>query len=179
MPLPGKRWRHITLGTRGTWLHGDPRGFRNHHHRIHSSGDYRHPPPPGEHADLHIHQTALSQTTVLIPSPTRPIIGSKMVHHLHRAQHRLLVICVAANHAHLLVELPDQVNEIKRIIGAVKQSASRAVTDIIPGRLWAHGCGYTPVDDADHHARVFDYILRHRAQHAWVWSFREGLPELV
>jgi len=31
-------WRHVIINTRGTWLHGDSRGFRNRKHRIHSSG---------------------------------------------------------------------------------------------------------------------------------------------
>jgi len=45
-------WRHVVLGTRRSWLHGDGRGFRSRGHRIHSSGDYRDPPPEGEHAGL-------------------------------------------------------------------------------------------------------------------------------
>jgi hypothetical protein len=52
MPTFGKRWRHVIVNTRCSWLHGDLRGFRNRKHRIHSSGDYRNPPPPEEHRVL-------------------------------------------------------------------------------------------------------------------------------
>ncbi len=41
------RWNdrvHVMFSTRGHWLPVDPRGFRNRDHRIHSSGDYTHPP---------------------------------------------------------------------------------------------------------------------------------------
>ncbi|HSZ58001.1 MAG TPA: hypothetical protein VK797_20225 [Tepidisphaeraceae bacterium] len=35
MPAPGKKWRHVIINTRSSWLHGDERGFRNRGHRIH------------------------------------------------------------------------------------------------------------------------------------------------
>ncbi len=53
MPTPGKCWWHNILSTHGSWLPGNPRGFRSRNHRIHSSGDYKNPPPLGEHAGLH------------------------------------------------------------------------------------------------------------------------------
>lgn len=53
MPRPGKRWRFVTVGTLNAWLPGDPRGWRSRHHKRHSSGDYKNPPPPGEHEGLY------------------------------------------------------------------------------------------------------------------------------
>jgi hypothetical protein len=50
MPLPGMAWRHLVIFTHNSWLPGDPRGFRSQNHKILSSGDYKNPPPPGEHA---------------------------------------------------------------------------------------------------------------------------------
>jgi hypothetical protein len=52
MPLRGKAWWHVQIGTYCAWLPGDKRGFRNRDHRIDSTGDYRDPPPPDEHAGL-------------------------------------------------------------------------------------------------------------------------------
>ena len=52
MPRPGMMWRHVIISTRRSWLHGDGRGFRSRGHRIHSSGDYKDPPPEGEHSGL-------------------------------------------------------------------------------------------------------------------------------
>ena len=48
-----KYWQHVILGTRCSWMHGDRRGFRDRGHRIHSSGDYKNPPPAGEYDRLH------------------------------------------------------------------------------------------------------------------------------
>ena len=39
--------------TYGTWLPGDPKGFRTRHHREHIEGDYRNPPPKGIYEGLH------------------------------------------------------------------------------------------------------------------------------
>ena len=39
--------------TYGTWLPGDPRGFRTRHHREHVDGDYKNPPAPGQYEGRH------------------------------------------------------------------------------------------------------------------------------
>ncbi len=53
MPLekPRNDWCHCNSNTYGKWLPGDPRGFRERHHRRHVEGDYKNPPPPGAHAE--------------------------------------------------------------------------------------------------------------------------------
>src|SRR3954469_8997801 len=45
--LPWNNWYHCTTHTYGTWLRGDPRGWRARHHREHVIGDYKNPPPRG------------------------------------------------------------------------------------------------------------------------------------
>ena len=52
------RWFHVILGTYGSWLPGDPRGFRTRHHRDHVDGDYKSPPPPGIYEHFHETNTA-------------------------------------------------------------------------------------------------------------------------
>ena|SRR5205809_5238686 len=42
---PWNDWYHCTLHTYGSWLRGDPRGWRARHHREHVVGDYKNPPP--------------------------------------------------------------------------------------------------------------------------------------
>ena len=46
-------WYHLILSTYGSWLPGDPRGFRTRHHRFHVEGDYKDPPPPGRYEKMH------------------------------------------------------------------------------------------------------------------------------
>jgi hypothetical protein len=58
------RWRHIVCNTKCSWLPGDDRGFRSREHRIHSSGDYKNPPPKNEHEGLRRYQEEKSGETV-------------------------------------------------------------------------------------------------------------------
>src|SRR3954447_13436852 len=105
MPRPGMLWRHIIINTKSTWLHGDPRGFRSRKHRIHSSGDYKNPPPPGEHAGLHRYHKDRSSQEVTIPRELRPTIGRTLLAHLRSSGRRVFAIAVGRVHAHGVVEL--------------------------------------------------------------------------
>ncbi len=170
MPTPGKNWFHITLGTLGSWLPGDPRGFRSKTDNIHSSGDHRNPPPPGEHAGLLNYSKQLKPHATLIPMPLRPVIGEAIVNNATQRGHQLAAMSVAAMHVHMLIELPR--HDTAAIIGKVKRHGSIAVTKTMPGRLWAEGCGIKPIKDKAHQVNTFNYILRHQEQGAWVWTFK-------
>ena len=84
MPAEGKRWRHVIISTLNSWLPGDPRGFRTVKHKIHSSGDYKNPPPPGEHAGLFLYSSKISGETVVIPKELRDAIGIAFVDEMDR-----------------------------------------------------------------------------------------------
>jgi REP element-mobilizing transposase RayT len=88
---------------------------------------------------------------------------------MQRMAHRILVISVAATHCHFLVELPDDLQEIRRIVGECKRSASMAVKKRLPGRVWAHDGKYKSVDTVEHQRNTFGYIKRQRD--AWIWSY--------
>jgi REP element-mobilizing transposase RayT len=171
MPTEGKRWRHVVISTLNSWLPGDPRGFRTVDHKIHSSGDYKNPPPPGEHAGLHRYSKKISGDPVMVNEELRETIGMVMVNEMNRLSHRILAIAVAATHCHLLVELPDDLKEIRKIIGECKRKASVAVRKHLPGRVWAHDGKYGKVDTVEHHRNTFNYILNQEG--AWVWSYKK------
>lgn len=177
MPRSGKLWRHVIINTHGTWLHGDQRGFRSRKHRIHSSGDYRNPPPKGEHAKLHEFQKQRSVGEIHIDRNDRTIIGREIVRHLQTEGHRVLAIAVAKVHAHLLVELPRALDEVKAIIGDAKKKSSRALERSMPGSIWAAGGKYKRIMESAHQHNVFEYILYQQGALAWTWSFRDGTLE--
>jgi REP element-mobilizing transposase RayT len=170
MPGEGKRWRHVVISTLNSWLPGSPRGFRAVDHKIHSSGDYKNPPPPGEHAGLHRYSKKISGEPVVLPEELRRLIGRVIVDELYRLGHRILAIAVAATHCHILVELPDDMKEIRRIVGECKRKASVEVKKQLPGRVWAHDGKYGKVDSADHQRNTYRYILNQ--EDAWVWSYK-------
>jgi hypothetical protein len=165
------RWRHVIISTVNSWLPGDPRGFRSRHHKVHSSGDYKNPPPRGEHEELFHYSKEISADPVVIPRDQRRTAGRAILHKLQKLNYRVLALAVAGMHAHVLVELPDNLLLIRHIIGQCKTVSSHAIRDRVPGRVWGAGGGFKPVDDEKHHRNVFHYILRQ--SDAWTWSFKD------
>jgi hypothetical protein len=174
MPTPGKLWRHIVIGTHGSWLPGDPRGWRSRNHKRHSSGDYRDPPSPGEHAGLYEHSQRLCPKAVTLPRELLPVIGAVFLENMSGQGMRTLAVALSSQHLHALVELPVDVAEARRVVGICKLESSRAVTQWLPGRIWAAGGNVKPVVTREHQRRAFCHILDHAAKGAWTWSYRDG-----
>ena len=168
--------RHVTLHSLCTWLHGDPRGFRSRDHRIHSSGDYKSPPPQGEHAGLWTYHLNRSQPAVQFLEDIRAPIGQVLVRYLLDEGHRILIVSVSKTHAHLLVELPNNEKAMKEIIGRAKSRSSRAVKDQLPGSIWAEGGDFEPVLNAAHESNAFSYIRDQQGPDAWTWTHLDALP---
>ena len=175
MPLPGKRWRHVTISTYGSWLPGDPRGWRSKKHRRHSNGDYKSPPPRGEHAGLHDYSKAIGGKPVVIPKQLRPVVGRKILQKLIKLDHRILAMSVAGMHVHMLVELPCHLKAVRKEIGLCKSASSHAIRRELPGRVWAVDGDFEPVDSPQHERRVYRYILDQAG--AWIWCWRDPVPE--
>ena len=173
MPQPGKCWRHIIIGTHGSWLPGSPKGWRSRAHRVHSSGDYKSPPPEEEHAGLYAYNIARCPDAVTIPEAIRSIIGRAFCKELGANRCHTLVIAIAGQHCHVLSELPNNLSETKSIIGHAKRESSRAVKAEMPGKVWAAGGKFIRINDRGYQRRVFDYICRHVQEGAWVWTYRD------
>jgi REP element-mobilizing transposase RayT len=174
MPRPGHIWRHVVINTLGSWLHGDERGFRSRGHRIHSSGDYKHRPPPGEHAGLHYYHEDHSRDEIQILSPERAVIGRAIAKYLLDHGHRVLVVAVTKVHAHFLTELPGPMDEVREITGHAKRASSRAVKNVMPGSIWSAGATFKRVLGPKHSKNVHDYILFDQGPEAWTWTYLDG-----
>ncbi len=88
--------------------------------------------------------------------------------------HCVLAITVAATHAHMLTELPAEMGAVRSIVGDAKNASSRAVRQEMPGRIWAGGGDYRRVSDKRHQQRIFEYIVNHSREGAWVWTVQDG-----
>ena len=172
MPRPGMRWYHLILHTHGSWLHGDPRGFRTREHRIHSSGDYRNPPPAGEHAGLHQYHSERSGPVVKIPEHLYDDIGQAFLRKCRKGEHQVLAVSVGATHSHLQVELPDDYIGAQQFSYRLKQAGSHAVRDTLPGTIWARGSKPIEIRDRAHQKKVFRYICDHAKEGDWVRTYR-------
>ncbi|MEM6506342.1 MAG: hypothetical protein AAGC44_09070 [Planctomycetota bacterium] len=174
MPTPGKRWFHVTVGTYGSWLPGDPRGFRSKGHKIHSSGDHKRSPPAGEHEGLHTYSKKIAHVMVVLPAELREAVGRGFVQVLIGRGHRVLAVSVSGMHLHALAELPGDRPGVKAEIGYAKKGGSRAISKQLPGRVWARDCGLKLIRDEAHHLNTFSYVERHVEEGAFVWTFRNG-----
>ncbi len=178
MPHAGRAWWHLILTTKGSWLPGDPRGFRDHNHRLHSSGDYRHLPPTGEHAGLLRHNQRLAAAAVILSPAARELIGSALRSKLQLDACRTLALTVAPTHAHLLVELAGDYLAVRQYMGHLKRTSSHAVRQVLPGTVWAKSGRPIQIKDRAHQLQVFQYICAHaQKERAWVWTFRDHNQE--
>ncbi|MBL4700628.1 MAG: hypothetical protein JKX85_05145 [Phycisphaeraceae bacterium] len=173
MPKPGYAWWHLVLHTKGSWLHGDPRGFRTRQHRIHSSGDYKSPPPSGEHQNLHQYEKEKLKNAVVIPTHLYQIIGQALYLKSSKMNVKTLAISVGPTHAHLQVELENNYKVALKHTAKIKQAASYAVRNALPGSLWARGGKPIAISDLKHQIRVYQYIQTHAKQGDWVWTFQD------
>ena len=170
----GHAWFHLILNSRGSWNHGDPRGFRSRKHRIHSSGDYKSPPPVGEHSGLLRYRLQQSQDAVRLSRALMETLCKSLLSRFNDDGCVVLAIAGVTNHVHLLQSLPCDLELSRKIIGRAKGAASRAVSRILPGKVWAQGHHVERIKDRDHQRSTFAYILRHDGPNSWRWSFRDG-----
>src|SRR6266852_9001808 len=89
-------WIHFVETVYGSWLYGDPRGFRTRHHREHVEGDYKNPPPPGSYENLEQRSRAsLKQAPVIIPHQFRAVVGRAVLDRLEKLG--AVVVCLSVS----------------------------------------------------------------------------------
>jgi hypothetical protein len=168
-------WYHVTGGTYGTWLRGDPRGWRDRKHRTHVEGDYRRPPPKGTYEGLLGHvRASMKRPPARLTAAERRTVGQAMVEKLAELQSEVLCFAVDAVHYHFLVRFSQ--GAARRIVGKAKLHAyHELVRGQAPRKLWAKRCRVRPIESRAHQVRTYRYILEHAPAGAWVWCFRQGL----
>jgi REP element-mobilizing transposase RayT len=159
---------HVQWNTYGSWLPGDPRGFRNRNHRIHSSGTYKALPPPGEHAGLHMYAaTRLARNPVELSQELRDRVLSAVIEKAHLLGWPLEAVAVARQHVHALIFVDDAIVDAE--IGKLKRHSSHVIRGAIPGTVWSAGCHPEHVDDEEFWVNTVRYIMAHGEEGASVW----------
>ncbi len=163
-------WFHIVISAYGSWLYGDPRGFRTRHHREHVEGDYKNPPPPGTHDwELRRSKKLLKQPPVVIAPKLRRIIGEAVRNRLTELGAEVLTIAAGGQHCHIQAKMDPQYP--REWAGLAKKHAWFIARDHgWIGKLWAMRSKATPINDREHQENVYHYILDHVHEGAWVWS---------
>lgn len=168
-------WYHVNGNTYGTWLRGDPRGWRTRRHREHVEGNYKHPPQKGSFEAMYAQSKSLmKQNAVFLNKEQRRIAGQCFVEKFHEIGIELLAISMDRVHYHLLGRFPD--NQVRQPVGRAKKHASQILTHYgLPGVVWAVRSRNLPLRNRQHQKNVYTYILAHANKGAWTWNYREGL----
>ena len=191
---PWRNWFHCLGSTYGTWLRGDPRGWRSRHHREHVEGDYKNPPPAGQHDDLLRQSKSLMKGDPVALNPDqRHMVCLALAEALLFHEVELVDLCVSATHYHVLARFepftapapsprpprrgpppPTTNRQPRHIMGLAKSWAASKL--VRAGRfphekVWAKRGKELPIENRAHQLWVVKYIRDHAAKEgASVWS---------
>lgn len=177
--VPWNSWYHITVHVYGSWLRGDPRGWRSRHHREHVEGDYKNPPPKGQYDNLYeLSKALMKRDAIKIAYELRQFIANAIAEKLRLDRIEVLIVSMDGKHLHVLARFPD--HRPKYWIGWAKKYATQKLKahglavglDLKLGEgIWAKGAHAEPIADREHELHVFGYILDHLKRGARVWRF--------
>ncbi len=182
---PWNNWFHCIGSTYGTWLRGDPRGWRSRHHREHVEGDCRDPPPPGKYAKLYDQSKgSMKRPPVKLKVQARRLACRAMAETLLHHGVELVELSVGATHFHVLARFTPltsapqrSVEGLKRIarhcIGIAKKVSARACSDaglVGRGGVWGVRGLERPIRNRAHQLSVAQYVRDHAKEGAVVWS---------
>ncbi len=153
-------------------MHGDERGFRSRRHRLHSSGDYKDPPPPGEDAGLHRYHADGAGVPVNLSLDARVIICEALVLKWQALGYRIIVCSVGERHLQSVVKGPHEYAAFIKEVGRPKQAASHTVRHLLPGTVWAANGGFKPIRGRGHCRNSYKYVRTRQERGTVVWSHR-------
>ena len=200
--MPGwNGWYHCMSNTYGTWLPGDPRGFRTRKHREHVEGDYKNPPPKGKYDAWHERaKQSLKRDAVVLAPDARKACVDALIHawvDVHAVE--VLAVSVSAMHMHVLARFGDvplkprdgtdvvlkltpsrgglrEKDPARYFIAIAKERSAKSLAAaglIRPGGIWAKRGKIVPVADRKHQLNAYQYILDHASEGAAVWCFKD------
>ena len=133
--------------TFGTWLPGDPKGFRARHHREHVDGDYKYPPPKGKYDERWKRSKALMKRDPVYLTPAqRKRAVEEFVRSFKKWGIELRVLSIDRVHIHALARFPD--HNPRHFVGLAKKESSAYIKrdGLAPdGGLWAVRCKCLPI----------------------------------
>lgn len=176
MTAPWNDWYHCNGNTYGTWLRGDPRGWRARHHREHVEGDYTSPPTSDESTKWRQSKSLMIAPPVVLTAEQIQVAGPAMVQRLLDANIELLSLALDDHHYHLVARFPD--HNPRHFIGLakLKATAQLKVRCGLSAPIWAKRCLCRPITSRAHQVRSVQYDAAHAARGAYVWTFRDPTP---
>ena len=100
----------------------------------------------------------------------RRAIGSAILARLEELGAVVACVAAARNHLHLLVKMPA--DRTRQWVGYAKRHAWFVMRPTGRFRkLWAGGAKFVAIRDRRHQLNVYEYIVRHAREGAWIWKF--------
>jgi REP element-mobilizing transposase RayT len=149
---------HITFGTYGTRLHGDPRGTVDRRHNFY--GD----PIIGADADWQREeQVSLKFPVVLLDDQQRRFIESTIPAICDRGTWKLHVCAAKEDHVHTVLSTSSDGQVVRRLLKRWLSDAVSQRWPRLPGQAWWAECGSVKwVWTQDYYQQVYDYVRRQR-----------------
>ncbi len=160
-------WYHVGCNTFGTWLRGDPRGWRERQHRRHVEGDYKRRPTPGTGRDeLALSKALMDRDAVRLTAQLRRVALVALVAVVVTLVGDGVDVLIASlddHHLHVLARFHD--HETRRRLGWAKFHATKKVKEVLSAMqadgdavgfdlrlehgdgIWAKGSKAEPVRD--------------------------------
>lgn len=172
--MEDKSWL-VTWATYGSWLPGDPRGFRTFRAK-----EYVPPPEryakdgeatydPQDYADRYAKAKEQTPTAVRLSAAEQSICMKAIVEELALLQIPVHIISVEDYHVHLIA--PFGVHWIRPTVGRLKSAATRAIPN--PGdrkRIWAKNCHMASLNSDTALVNATAYVRHHGEQGAIIWE---------
>ncbi len=167
----------------GTWLRGDPRGWRERWHRKHVDGDYRKPPGKGTFERiLKQSKDLMDRDPVRLGREVRETVLRAAVECLMKAGVIVLVACLDGSHLHVLARFDD--NRPRHRLGWAKYFATKKLKEFLNAHgaargisldlkrgegIWGKRSECKPIRDSAHRLNALNYIAGHGKKGAVVW----------
>lgn len=160
-------WWLVTWGTYGSWLPGDPRGFKTWRKREYIPPVFGKAQPgepvydPAAFSQRHRRaRDSCGDAVILCPQDVR-LCCQAMVRDLSQISVAPAILSIAPTHCHLVAKFGAL--KIRSVVGRLKFAASREVHDSGSrmGRIWAKGCHMKSLPRPE----AFDEAIRYVADH--------------
>ena len=180
---PWEAWFHCMSHTYGSWVRGDPRGWRERHHRKHVDGDYKNPPAMGSYEDIYANSKQLmKREPVRLERQLREIALQAVVDCLTGDGVLVLVACLDGIHLHVLGRFKDlrprqrlgwakfaATKKAKEHLNAHRAAVGNSLNLQIGEGIWGKRSECTPIRDRQHRLNTLNYIAKHRKDGAILW----------
>jgi hypothetical protein len=169
---PWRNWYHCVGNTYGTWLPGDPRGWRSRKHRYHCEGDYKCPPPPGVYEGMHQQsRERMKRDAILLNDDAKRIACDAFARKLLQKDIPISAVAITSRGYHIVGQFADR--NPRHWIGLAKKHSSFILVEAglaQRGGVWGARGLCKPINDEKHWRNATQYVLDHIQQGAAVWK---------